>query len=69
MDRNKKTPSAVAAADRARAKIKLPPHFITFSLPVQECPPDFGYDTYAAPRRVRRTTQYDTERTWMRCEL
>ena len=69
MERKRKAPSAGATADRAGAKIKLPLYYTTFPLPAQEAPPDFGYDTYASPRRVRRTTQYDTERTWMHYEL
>lgn len=68
MHATKKAPEAAATATGS-AWEKNHRYYTALQEETQAPAVDWGMDTYAAPRTIRRETQENRERTWMDYEL
>lgn len=68
MQATKKAPDAAATATGSTWE-KNHRYYTALQEETQAPAVDFGPDTYAAPRAIRRMTQENMERTWMDYEL
>lgn len=68
MQETKKAPAAAATANGSTWE-KNHRYYTAFQEETQAPKADWGMDTYAAPRTIRRKTQENRERTFMHYEI